>query len=77
MDLQTRKLNLIAYLTQLQDELFFEKLERFILKREDGYSEYIPFTTDELIDRIKKSESDLKNGHTKSHEDLEKLSANW
>lgn len=77
MDLQTRKLNLIAYLTQLQDELFFEKLESLILKREDNQSQYKPFTTVELINRIKKSESDLKNGNIKSQEDLEKLSANW
>lgn len=78
MDLQTRKLNLITYLAQLQDEVFFEKLESFILKKEVNYKTDIkPFSLDELISRIEKSEMDFKNGKFKSQEDLEKLSANW
>lgn len=78
MDLQTRKLNLIAYLAQLQDEIFFEKLECYILKREkELHSEFNPFTLDELINRIEKSELDFKAGRFKSQEDLEKISSNW
>lgn len=78
MDLQTRKLNLITYLAQLQDEVFFEKLENFILKRE-GAKEFNlkPFTVDEFINRIEKSELDFKNGKYKTQEDLEKIAANW
>jgi len=30
MDLETRKLNLITYLAQLQDESFFEKIENYL-----------------------------------------------
>ncbi|MFK7747971.1 MAG: hypothetical protein AB8B65_06260 [Kordia sp.] len=77
MDLQTRKLNLIAYLAQLQDEKFIEKLEKFILRKQEDTSEYIPFTVDELIHRIQKSENDIKNGNFKTQDDLEKLSGNW
>ena len=78
MDLQTRKLNLISYLAQLQDEVFFEKLEKYILKREKEHrSEFKPFTVDELINRIEKSELDYKKGKFKSQEDLEKISSNW
>lgn len=78
MDLQTRKLNLIAYLAQLQDELFFDKLENFILKRAAQEQEkFKPFTVDELITRINVSETDFNNGKTKSQEDLENISANW
>ena len=78
MDLETRKLNLITYLTQLKDEKFFNKLENYILKKEiKHHPELTPFTVEELINRIEKSELDFKNGRFKSQEDLEKMSANW
>jgi hypothetical protein len=78
MDLQTRKLNLITYLAQIKDEIFFEKLENYILKREIEHNPDLqPFTVEELINRIEKSELDFKNGNFKSQEDLEKISANW
>jgi len=78
MDLQTRKLNLITYLAQIKDEIFFDKLENYILKREVKHNpELIPFTVEELINRIEKSELDFKNGKVKSQEDLEKISVNW
>ncbi len=79
MDLETRKLNLITYLAQLQDESFFEKIENYILKRfeKEDHSDFRPFTSDEFISRIKTSEQDFKSGNFKSQEDLEKSSANW
>ncbi|WP_445736402.1 hypothetical protein [Mariniflexile sp.] len=78
MDLQTRKLNLITYLAQIKDELFFDKLENYILKKEiEHNTDLKPFTIEELINRIEKSELDFKNGKIKSQEDLEKISANW
>ncbi|WP_142785224.1 hypothetical protein [Changchengzhania lutea] len=78
MDLQTRKLNLITYLAQIKDEIFFDKLENYILKKEVEHNPGLkPFTVEELINRIEKSELDLKNGNFKSQEDLEKISANW
>ncbi len=78
MDLQTRKLNLITYLAQIKDEMFFDKLENFILKREAEHNPDLkPFTVEELIKRIEQSELDFKNGKYKSQEDLEKTSANW
>jgi hypothetical protein len=78
MDLQTRKLNLITYLAQVQDEVLLEKLESYILKNKgEFYSELKPFTIEELVNRIKKSELDYKEGKFKSQEDLEKTSTNW
>lgn len=78
MDLQTRKLNLITYLAQIKDELFLEKLENFILKKEVARNPDLnPLTVEELINRIEKSELDFKKGNFKSQEDLEQLSANW
>ena len=77
MDLQTRKLNLISYLAQLQDENFLRKIENFILSKKQKDSDSKPFTEDELIARIKKSEEDFKNGKYKTQNDLEEISANW
>ncbi|MCH8533929.1 MAG: hypothetical protein LAT51_02570 [Flavobacteriaceae bacterium] len=78
MDLQTRKLNLITYLAQIKDEIFFDKLENYILKREvERNPDLTPFTVAELIKRIEKSELDFENGNFKSQEDLEKISENW
>lgn len=79
MDLQTRKLNLITYLAQLQDELFFEKIEHYILKKraEETQEVYQSFTNQELVDRIKKSEQDFKNGKVISQEELDNDSADW
>ncbi|WP_445748570.1 hypothetical protein [Polaribacter sp.] len=78
MDLQTRKLHLISYLAQLQDELFLEKLETYILKQEkEQQTEFKQFTVEEFIKRIEKSELDFKNGRFKSQEELEKIAANW
>lgn len=78
MDLQTRKLNLITYLLQMKDEVFFDKLENYILKNEVELNTNIsPFSAEELINRVKKSELDFENGNFKSQEDVENISSNW
>lgn len=81
MDLQTRKLNLISYLAQIQDENILSKIEDFILQKklptQNSEQELKPFTVDELVARVQKSEDDFKNGRYKSQEDLEKISENW
>lgn len=78
IDLPTRKLNLIQYLAQSQDEVFLETLEQMILKKEGiTKNECSPFTVEELIARIKKSEIDIRNGKYKTQEDLEKISSTW
>ncbi|WP_297984500.1 hypothetical protein [uncultured Chryseobacterium sp.] len=77
MDLQTRKLNLITYLAQMQDENFFEKIENYILRKSKETEELRQFSVEELISRIEISEQDYKNGNFKTQEDLENISANW
>ena len=78
MDLQTRKLNLITYLAQIKDEILFDKLENYILKREIEHNpESKTFTLEELLNRVEKSELDFQNGNVKTQENLEKISANW
>lgn len=76
MNLQTRKLNLISYLAQLQDESLLNEIGEYIskLKGEDLTK---PFSVSELNERIKKSEEDFKNRRFKSHTDLEDQSKNW
>ncbi|WP_345202498.1 hypothetical protein [Chryseobacterium ginsengisoli] len=73
MDIQTRKLNLIIYLAQLQDESLLEKIEEYILSKleKEDHSEFIPFSVETLINRIEKSEDDFQLGRFKSQEDLE------
>lgn len=78
MDLQTRKLNLISYLAQLQDENFIEKIEKFISRKQQAENiDFKSFTVDELISRVTKSENDLKNGNYKTQDQLDELSTNW
>lgn len=78
MDLPTRKLNLIAYLSQLQDELLIRDLEKYIVNREkEAYLHFKPFTDQELISRIEQSEADFEDGNFTSQEELEKISSNW
>jgi len=78
MDLQTRKLNLITYLAKIKDEIFFDKLENYILKIEnERNTDLKPFTVEELINRVEKSELDFENGNIISQEELEKISDNW
>ena len=78
MDLQTRKLNLITYLAQIKDELFFDKLEKYILDKEQEQNPGLTaFSVEELISRIERSERDVKNGNVKSQNEIEKASENW
>ncbi len=78
MDLQTRKLNLITYLSQLQDESFIDKIEKILYKKSPVEEiSFKPFTQEELIERIKKSEQDFAEGKFKTQEELELISANW
>ncbi len=78
MDLQTRKLNLITYLSQIQDESFINKIEK-ILYEKNPIEEinFKPFTQEELRERIKKSERDFSEGRFKTQEELENISVNW
>lgn len=75
MDLQTRKLDLIAYFAQLQDESFVTKIENYILSKQP--EDFKVLTVEELLKRIEKSEMDFRNGNFKTQEELEIESSNW
>ncbi|SDQ06499.1 hypothetical protein SAMN05421664_0266 [Chryseobacterium soldanellicola] len=70
MDIQTRKLNLITYLAQLQDESFFEKIEEYILSKLDKEDHTKPFSVEELNKRIDQSLEDSKNDKVIESNDL-------
>jgi len=73
MDIQTRKLEFISEFLKIQSEELVSKLEN-VLKNNEKLT---PFTKEELIRRVEKSELDFQNGRFKSQEDLEKISENW
>ena len=78
MDLQTRKLNAIGYLINLQDEKVFTKIEATIDSiRIQKDSRLKPFTKKQLIERAKRSNQDYLAGRFKSQEQLELESENW
>jgi len=78
MDLQTRKLNLIAYLIGLQDEKVFKTIEDSIRKSLNlGGQTLKPFTQEDLIQRAEESNADYFAGNFKTQEQLENESNNW
>lgn len=68
MDLQTRKLEFIQEFLKISSEEAISKFEA-LLNRQKGDPQN-PFTKDEMIDRIKQSESDFKNGRFKTTDEL-------
>ena len=74
-----KKLNLITYLAQLQDENVLEKIENYIFTkiRNVKKDDFKVFSTEELLNRIEKSKKNYKDGNYKTQDDLEKISANW
>jgi hypothetical protein len=72
MNLQARKLELIEYLIQVNDEKVINQIENLIDK-----SNLTPFTKNELISRAKQSELDFQAGKFKTQEQLETDSIHW
>ncbi len=76
MSLQTRKLNLIAYLTSLKDEKLFQKIEASIMSIKEKEKPSV-FSEEELILRAEEANSDYLKGKYTSQEILEKESESW
>ena len=77
MDIQSRKLNIISYITQLRDEQLIKKIEKYILNNVEIEDDTLPFSVQEFIQRIKQSEEDFKNGKYKTQSELENLIKDW
>jgi len=79
MDLQTRKLNAIKYLIQIQDEKLFNKIESVINESKNTLESKRgkPFTQKQLIQRAKEANQDYLSGNYKTQDQLEQESENW
>lgn len=78
MDLQTRKINVIEYIVQLQDEDELKKIEETIFKGNDiGKKTFKPFTEKQLVERARKSDEDYLSGKYMPQEQLEIESQQW
>ncbi len=66
-------------MAQIQDESILSKIESFLLKGKTKHDKaaFTPFTLDEFINRIEKSEQDFKEVKFKSQDELEKISVKW
>jgi len=78
MDLQTRKLNAIEYIAGLEDEDIFNMIELTILENKVRNKRKVkPFTKNQLISRVAKSDKEYKAGKFRTQEVLEKESESW
>ena len=78
MDLQTRKLNLIGYLIELQDEKILSKIESQILGNGEQCSRnFKQFTQEELLNRAEEATNDYRAGRIKTQDQLDIESKNW
>jgi len=78
MDVQTRKLNAIKYLINLQDEAMLTKIESTIKDlQKSEVSPLKPFIEKQLIDRARQSNKDYSEGKVISQKQLEMESENW
>lgn len=83
MDLQSRKLNLIGYLMDIQDEQVFSRIESQILCNSEQNSEQNSrqnlrqFTQEELVNRAQEATREYLAGKTKTQDQLESESKGW
>ncbi len=78
MDLQTRKLDVIAYLIGLKDEDLFQVIEDVVNKSRAAKRQPLKiFTRQDLVERAKKSNDDYVAGNFIDQEDIELESKNW
>ena len=68
MDIQTRKIEFVQAFLKLQSEEMISQFEKLLKKanKTNSDKEFIPFTIEELNERISKSEDDFKNGRYKT-----------
>jgi hypothetical protein len=71
MELESRKLELIDYLSRLQDEELLGKIEDLI-KESRKPAKLKPFTKKEYLRMIEKSEEDVRKGRVYTQEEVVK-----
>ncbi len=74
-DLQYEKINLINWITRLQDEAIIAKLKK-IQAKEDAV-EFPSMTVKEMIEQAETAEKEIEEGKTTSHDDFYKEFKKW
>jgi hypothetical protein len=79
MDLQSRKLNLIGYLVETQDEKVICELESAIFESRKLSCQHNlkKFTEEELVNRAEEANKDYLAGRIKTQDQLEEESKSW
>ena len=78
MDIQSRKLSLIEYLIQIQDETLLDRIEDLMNNvAKNNPASFKPFSKEDLIDRANEANADYKNGRITTQDQLKKDSENW
>jgi hypothetical protein len=80
MDLQSRKLKVISYLIDIQDEKVLDQIEAAVIgvrgKRKVSTTTVL-LTPKQIVERAKKSNDDYQAGRVRTQEQLEKESEMW
>jgi hypothetical protein len=74
-DINSRKLELISRLLQVEDEAVFSRINRLLEDAE--VSPYSSVSEAAVRYRISRSEKDIENGNTLTQEQAERASENW
>jgi len=77
MDLQTRKLNVIEYLIQLQDDNMIQEIETLIFESRIHNKDFQQLTKNDLLERALKSNTQYESGEFVDQDELEKKSKSW
>lgn len=77
MDLQTRKLNVIEYLIQLNDDEKITEIEKIIFSYKKNRKDTARFSEEEIIFRAELSEKQYKNGEIIDQDQLSDESKDW
>ena len=79
MDLKSRKLNLIGYLIDVQDEKVISDIESTIIesRKHINHEHMVQFTSEELVSRAEEANRDYLAGRTITQEELESESKKW
>ncbi len=77
MDLQTRKLNVIEYLIQLQDDNMIQEIENLIFESKVHTKNFQQLTEIDLLNRAKKSNAQYESGEFVDQTKLEEESNSW
>jgi hypothetical protein len=76
MDIALKKIELIEWLSRLQDEKLIQRIEALRQgSAKDAYEARMPKTNEDLQTKLDRSEEDIKAGRIHSHDEVEKFFA--